>query len=119
MEIVYLYKQGGFAKLLPLMQFSSSLVRTLPFQSTRIWWYVDIVTQIIEAIKEANECIKKTHTPGICIFDTVMESDNRHSYGKTASDTFLDEENERSKRRLNVILHNVEKSSADEEVICR
>ena len=38
------------------------------------------------------------------------------SFNKTTSEvitSFLDEEKERSKRRLNVIIHNVEESSAD------
>ena len=52
--------------------------------------------------------------------DVEMEADNELntslSYSNVTSDvitTFLDEEKERSKRRCNVILHNVEESSAD------
>lgn len=87
----------------------------------------DIVAQVGNAIKEVNETIKITlaetlqGTVSCGLGDGAnMEVDNNpnanFSYSKTTSEvitSFLDEEKERSKRRLNVILHNIEESSED------
>jgi len=88
----------------------------------------DIVTQVGEAIKEAKECIRKTLVEtlqgtvrsGSSGIDEEIEADNELntslSYCKATSNvitSFLDEEKERSKRRCNVILHNLNESSAD------
>jgi len=136
MEIIYLYKQlHWFCEACDKVAIDAILEPTGKEDSSvskHQDLVVDIVTQIGEVIKEANECIKKTLSETLqgSVFsglaeDAVMEANNAsntssntsHSYGKTTSDvinTFLDEEKERSKRRLNVILHNVEESSADD-----
>ena len=93
------------------------------------------LTKVIEEgknqIREAGESMKNTLSETIqgsvsssLADNTIMDKDNMPSsslsFNKTTSEvitTFLDEEKERSKRRLNVIIHNVEESSADNEKV--
>ena len=83
----------------------------------------DIVVQVGQVIKEANECIKKTLSESLqgslsSADNTTMEMENPPSLSSSNSTseviaTYLEEEKERSKRCLNVIVHNTEESPTD------
>ena len=92
---------------------------------------VQQLTKVIEEgkdqIREASECMKNTLSkttqesmPSSSADNTTMDIENLPnsslSFSETTSEvitTFLNEEKERSKRCFNVIIHNVEGSSAD------